>query len=221
MAGARRGNPFDGSLGRAYDFYIKRPALARPIGRALWGADVRPMYDAMRSVRAAPAGSTILDAPCGGGLAFRELEPERALRYVAVDLSAGMLERARREAERRGLGQVELVQGDVQELPLEDGLADLTLTMNSLHCVPDPAGAVAELVRCTRAGGRLVGTMLVLGAGRRQDRALRHAERNGSGGPGGTAAELHSWLSDAGLEDVRVGASGAIATFEARRSASD
>ena len=217
MARGGRSNPFDGSLGRVYDFYIKRPALAQPIGRALWGADVRPMYEAMRAVRAVPAGATILDAPCGGGLAFRELDPARAVRYVAVDLSAGMLERARREAERRGLGQVEFVQGDVQALPFDDGLADLTLSMNSLHCVPDPAGAVAELARCTTAGGRVAGTMLVLGAGRRQDRALRHAERNGSGGPGGTAASLRNWLDSAGLEDVRVDASGAIAVFEARR----
>jgi thymidylate synthase ThyX len=44
--------------------------------------------------------------------------------------------------------------------------------------------------------------MLVLGAGRRQDRALRHAERNGLGGPGGTAADLQRWLVDAGLEEV-------------------
>ena len=212
-------NPFDGRLGRGYDFYIKRPWLARPIGRLLWGADTRPMYRAMRAVREAPDGGTILDAPCGGGLAFRELDPCRDVRYVAIDLSQGLLERARRESERRGLSQVELVQGDVQRLPLDDGLADLTLSMNSLHCVPDPAGAVRELVRCTKPGARLVGSMLVLGAGRRQDRALRHAERNGSGGPGGTAAERQNWLSGAGLEAVRVDASGAIAVFEARRPA--
>jgi SAM-dependent methyltransferase len=130
-----------------------------------------------------------------------------------------MLERARGEAERRGRRQVELVQGDVQRLPFEDELADLTLSMNSLHCVPDPAGAVAELVRCTRRGAPVVGSMLVLGAGRRQDRALRHAESNGSGGPGGTIADLERWLVDAGLEDVRVDASGAIAIFETRRAA--
>ena len=217
MDHAGRTTPFDGALGRVYDFYIKRPALARPIGRALWGADTGPMYEVMRAVGEAPAGATILDAPCGGGLAFRELGPGQDVRYLAIDLSEGMLERARREIERRGLRQVELIQGDVQRLPFEDELADLTLSMNSLHCVPDPAGAVAELVRCTRPGARVVGSMLVLGAGRRQDRALRHAERNGSGGPGGTAAELRDWLTGAGLEAVRVDASGAIAVFESRR----
>ena len=214
-----REDAFDGRLGRAYDFYIKRPWLARAIGRLLWGAGVDPMYGAMRAIGDVPDGSTILDAPCGGGLAFRELRPEQRVRYIALDLSRGMLDRARREAERRGLEQVELLRGDVQDMPLPDGAADLTLSMNSLHSVGDPEAAIAELVRCTAPGGRIVGSMLVLGAGRRQDRALRHSERDGSGGPGGTTADLERWLAGAGLEGVRVDASGAIAVFEARRAA--
>jgi SAM-dependent methyltransferase len=215
-----REDAFDGLLGRGYDAYIKRARLARAIGRLAWAADVAPMYESMRAIAEVRDGGTILDAPCGGGLAFRELRPAHAVRYIALDLSRGMLERARREAERRGLAQVELVRGDVRDMPLPDGVADLTLSMNSLHSVGDPAAAVAELARCTAPGGRLVGSMLVLGAGRRQDRALRHAERNGTGGPGGTAADLESWLAGASLEGVRVDASGAIAVFEARRPAS-
>jgi ubiquinone/menaquinone biosynthesis C-methylase UbiE len=219
MGSEPRSDAFDGPLGRRYDAYIKRPRWARPIGRLLWGGDARQMYELMRAIGEAPAGSTILDAPCGGGLAFRELRPDQDVRYVAIDLSSGMLERARREADQRGLRRVELVQGDLQRLPFEDELADLTLSMNSLHCVPNPAGAIRELVRCTRRGAPFIGSMLVLGAGRRQDRALRHAERTGAAGPGGTTEDLRRWLTDAGLEDVRVDSSGAIAVFESRRPA--
>jgi SAM-dependent methyltransferase len=212
-----RDDAFDGLLGRFYDAYIKRPAWGRVIGRLLWGADPRAMYASMRAIGEAPDGSTILDAPCGGGLAFRELRPEQHVRYIGLDLSRGMLERARAEAERRGLGQIELVRGNVEDMPLPDGVADLVLTMNSLHAVGDPETAVAELVRCIRPGGRTVGSTLVFGAGRRQDRALRRGQRDGSCGPGGTTADLESWLAGAGLEAVRVSASGAIAVFEARR----
>jgi SAM-dependent methyltransferase len=217
MPAEPRADAFDGLLGRGYDAYIKRPLLARAIGRLAWGAEVAPMYETMRAVGEVPDGGTILDAPCGGGLAFRELRPEQSVRYIALDLSEGMLERARREAERRSLDQIELLRGDVQVMPLPDGVANLALSMNSLHSVADPEAATAELVRCTAPGGRLVGSMLVLGAGRRQDRALRHAERNGTGGPAGTTADLERWLAGAGLEEVRVDASGAIAVFEARR----
>jgi SAM-dependent methyltransferase len=210
-------NPFDGRFGEGYDAYIKRPGAARVIGRLLWGADTRPMYGLLDAVGEMPDGTTILDAPCGGGLAFRALRPEQRVRYVAVDLSTGMVERARGEAERRGLKQIELLHGDVQELPLGDDECDLTLSMNSLHCVADPARAVAELVRCTRPGGRIAGTSLVFGAGRFSDAALRRGRREGSVGPGGTVEDLRAWLRAAGLPGVTVEASGAIALFDARK----
>jgi SAM-dependent methyltransferase len=209
-------NPYDGHLGRGYDAYIKRPALARLIGRALWAADTGPMYALMDLVGEMPDGATVLDAPCGGGLALRSLRPEQRLRYVAADLSAGMLERARIEAERRGLTQVEIVQADIEQLPLADGEADLTLSMNSLHAVPDPAAAVRELVRCTASGGRFAGSTLVFGASRRSDAGLRRGRRDGSAGPAGTVEDLREWLLGAGLGAESVAASGAIATFDER-----
>jgi SAM-dependent methyltransferase len=208
-------NPFDGHLGRGYDAYIKRPAIARLIGRALWAADTRPMYRMLDLVGQQPDGSTILDAPCGGGLAFRTLRPDQRLRYVAVDLSEGMLARARAEARRLGVAdQVEIVKSDVQHLPLGDGEADLTLSMNSLHCVPDPAAAVRELVRCTAPGARFAGSTLVFGASARSDAALRRGRRDGSVGLAGTAEDLRGWLRAAGLGAESVAASGAIATFD-------
>jgi SAM-dependent methyltransferase len=212
-----RSHPFDGLLGRFYDAYIKRPVLARPIGRVLWGASVEPMYRVMGAIAEAPDGSTILDAPCGGGLAFSSLRPDQDVRYLALDISDGMLDRARREARELGVDeQVELFKGDVQRMPFADATADLTLSMNSLHCVPDPAGAVVELARCTKPGAPFVGSTIVLGAGGRQDRLLKRGQRDGSIGPAGTAADLESWLRAAGLEDVQVEASGAIALFRAR-----
>jgi SAM-dependent methyltransferase len=187
-------DPFEGLFGRAYDAYIKRPALARVIGRALWAADPRPMYSMLGEIGEAPGGATILDAPCGGGLAFRGLHPDQDVRYIAADLARQMLDRARREAERRGLTQVEFLHADVQRLPLDDGTADLTLSMNSLHCIPDPAAAVAELARCTTPGARFIGSTLVFGAGRRPDAGLRRGQRDGAVGPSGRRAR---WTTSA------------------------
>src|SRR5919197_1392251 len=136
---AASSDAFEGLFGRAYDAYIKSPLVASVVARALWAADPRPMYALLDEIGTQPAGSTILDAPCGGGLAFRGLHPGQRVRYFAADLARQMLDRARREAERRGLDQVEFLRADVRRLPLDDGTADLTLSMNSLHCIPEPA----------------------------------------------------------------------------------
>jgi SAM-dependent methyltransferase len=210
---------FEGRFGDRYDRYIKSPLLAGLVGRALWGLDRRAMYGAMDPLLDLADGSTVLDAACGGGLALRCLEPGRRIRYLGVDLAGRMLERARREARRRGLTGVELIRADVHDLPLDDGVADLTLTMNSLHCLARPDAAVAELARCTAPGARLVGTTLVLGERAVSDRALRRGQARDYLGPVGMAADVRGWLERAGLEEVALETSGAMVVFEARRPA--
>src|SRR5918996_43874 len=97
---------FDGPFGAVYSFYIERPWLPRTIGRLIWGGDARLIYDSFGVIRSAPDGGTIIDAPCGLGVAFRGLNADQRVRYVAVDLSQRMLGRARSNADRRGLPQI-------------------------------------------------------------------------------------------------------------------
>jgi SAM-dependent methyltransferase len=68
-----------------------------------------------------------------------------------VDLSAGMLQAARRVAPAAGL-----LAGDAAALPLAGGVADITLAPHMLYHVPDRPAAVRELRRITRPGGRLM-----------------------------------------------------------------
>lgn len=80
----------------------------RAIGRMVWGIDAPVLYTSM-----APIGEaqdvTILDVPCGGGVAFRALRSEQQVRYIAGDLCPKMLRRAERRARKRSLNQVEFV----------------------------------------------------------------------------------------------------------------
>ena len=203
--------------GAIYDFGVEREWLARPFGRLLWGADVRHLYDTIRALGDLPAGSSVLDVPCGGGVALRGLAPGRGLRYVAADISPDMLGRTRRRAARLGLADVSAVQADIARLPFADGEFDVCVSFNGLHCVPDPAGAVRELARCLKPGGRLVGDVVVRRAGPRQDAAIAILRRAGLFGPGGTLADVRHWLDDAGLRIDRLERSGAITRFAARR----
>jgi ubiquinone/menaquinone biosynthesis C-methylase UbiE len=202
---------FGGAFGSVYGAYIRRERLARLIARLAWGSDTRPFYASMAAIGQVADGGTIVDAPCGSGVAFRGIRPGQHVRYLGFDLSPRMIEQARRHAVRLGLHQVELAQADAESLPVEDASADLFLSYFGLHCFPHPDAAVREAARCLRPGGRVVGSTIVLG-----DRRLgRLRVRPGAGafGPVGTAADLERWLSDAGVTDVEIDRSGVFAVF--------
>ena len=208
---------YDALAGALYDFGVERPAIARLGALAMWSADVRVFYAPMDELREPTAGMTILDVPCGGGVALRKLARDRGVRYLAVDYSARMHARARTLAAGLGLEGIEFVRADVGALPFEDASVDLCISSAGLHCFPDPALAVRELARCLRPGGRLVGSMAVRGTGRRHDALIALFGRLGVFGPSGTEADLGRWMRDAGLSEIEIVRSGALVHFGARR----
>jgi SAM-dependent methyltransferase len=204
-------------LGAAYSAYMERPRLSRVVGRVVWGGDTRPYYESMEAVAEVPEGGTIVDCPCGAGVALRALDPTHRVRYVGADLSPAMLRRARERVRRRGIRaeRVELLEADAAALPLEDAAADLFLSYWGLHCFDDPRAAVAEAARVLRPGGRLVGATFLRGPALRQRLLLR--PNLGALGPMCTEEELLGWLAGSGLELVHRGRSGLLMFFEAIR----
>jgi SAM-dependent methyltransferase len=208
-----------GTVGRfgggAYDFAVEHEWLARPAGLALWGTDTRMLYDSIRTIGELPEGSSVLDVPCGGGVALRGLRPGQSLRYVAADMSTDMLDRARARAAALGRHDIEFVEADIERMPFEDNEFDLCVSFNGLHCLPDPPAAVREIARCLKPGGRLVGDSVIRGTGLRQDLAIGFFRRAGIFGVGGTVDELSGWLTDAGFKVDRLDCSGGLAHFTA------
>jgi ubiquinone/menaquinone biosynthesis C-methylase UbiE len=201
-----------------YDAGVERERVARVAGLAMWGTDTRLLYADIARVGELPDGASVLDVPCGGGVAFRGIRPGQRVRYVAVDLNPTMLARARREAGRRGVsGRVEIVEGDIESLPFEAASFDLCISYNGLHCLPDPPGALIEMARVLRPGGVLRGTSAVTGAGPRQDALIALYRRAGVFGMTRSAEELAGWLRRVGLNQVSVKSSGAVAAFEGVR----
>ncbi len=207
-----------GMPNRIYDFTIKHQGLYRLESRIVWGTDARPFYAELDSLRDVPAGSSVLDVPCGGGVAFRGLKQDMPIRYVAADVSPFMLERAKATAARRGLTNIEYVHANVAELPFDDAAFDLCVNYNGLHCFADPAAAVAEIGRVVRPGGELRGTVVVTGGGALSARAIAFFRRNDQFGPSGSVEDVEGWLLDAGFDDLRLDRRGAYLFFNARRA---
>lgn len=197
-----------------YDWTVEHPTAGGAVWRVGINSDLARLYRAADEIGRQPAGSRILDVPCGGGVALRGLRLGQGVEYVAGDIAQTMLDRTMRAAERRGVAdQVVPRIADVGDLPFDDGSFDLVVTFTGLHCFPDPEQAVVEMARVLRPGGVLTGSALLNDTGLRFEPLRRVGRVAGLLGPGCTSGDLETWLAREGVADVVVERSGAIAYF--------
>lgn len=129
----------------------------------IWAGNPEP-YDAMMGEFNAPlfaaAGITsrdrVLDVGCGTGqttlLAARRAHDGNV---VGIDISSPMLERARRDADAEGIGNVTFEQGDAQVHPFPAGGFDVVLSRGGVMFFADHVAAFANLGRALTPEGRL------------------------------------------------------------------
>lgn len=197
-----------------YDWTVEHPRVGGAVWRFGIHSDLQQLYDAAAEIGRMPAGSRILDIPCGGGVALRGLVPGQGVEYVAADISTTMLQRTRRAAEKRGVADQLVTQvADVGALPFDDATFDLVVSFTGLHCFPDPRAAVAEMVRVLRPGAVLTGSALLNDSGIQHEHVRIGGRLLGVLGPGCTGGEIVAWLREDGLEDVVLEKSGAIGYF--------
>ena len=98
----------------------------------------------------------LLDVGCGS--AGLLVEQAAHVSYVAgLDASEMQVEMARRRlADRLAAGTAEIVLGDAAALPWEDGRFSVVTSLDCMKFIPDPGGALREMVRVLRPGGRAV-----------------------------------------------------------------
>ena len=147
-----------------YHFHTGRP-LARRLGYE--GAIVDEMPDRAVesfagvanpfSLRRLQAGERVVDAGSGGGfdcfIAARQVGPSG--RVVGVDMLPEMLAKSRATAREMGLGNVEFREGILEEMPVEDGWADVVTSNGVINLCANKKQVFKEIWRVLRPGGHL------------------------------------------------------------------
>lgn len=96
----------------------------------------------------------ILDIGCGTGkLAHRLITHHRDARVFGIDLSESMIRAANHNITQES--RIHLSVADSEHLPFPDGAFDYVTCSNSFHHYPNQRGAVCEMHRVLKPGGRL------------------------------------------------------------------
>ena len=138
---------------------------------------------------------TVGDLGCGTGQLTETVAPY-VKRVISVDGSADMLEAARQRM--GGARNVELRQGDLESLPIDNGELDAAMLSLVLHYSPAPPRALADVGRVLKPRGRvLVVDMLP------HDRQ-EYQQQMGHVWLGFSEKQITRFLTGAGFGEVRV-----------------
>lgn len=103
-------------------------------------------------------GEVVLDLGCGAGfdcfLAARQVGETG--RVIGVDMTPEMISKARSNAAKGGFANTEFRLGEIEYLPVEDGLVDVIISNCVINLSPDKPKVFKEAYRVLKPRGRLV-----------------------------------------------------------------
>jgi ubiquinone/menaquinone biosynthesis C-methylase UbiE len=160
-----------------YDLILGRPNFPRRMYNALvWEiGDDRTYIETVLSYLTDKFDGFLLDMPVGTGIFTSPvcIKFPKA-KIIGIDLSMGMLYKARKRFLDAGLKNMYLLRADAANLPLRNDAIDLVLSMNGWHAFTDKQRAIAEIRRVLRTQGTLVACGYVKGARKISDWFVKH-----------------------------------------------
>lgn len=106
-----------------------------------------------------PVNGVVLDVGTGTGVIplAGSTASGPGVKFVGVDLSEGMLAKARQNAVDKGLQtRIEFLKMDAENLVFADNSFDAVISLYALHHFPNPTRALSEMFRVLKPGGKVV-----------------------------------------------------------------
>jgi SAM-dependent methyltransferase len=151
-------------------------------------------------------GEVVVDLGSGAGfdcfLAARQVGATG--RVIGVDMTHEMLNKARDNAARAGVANIEFRLGEIEHLPIADNAADVVISNCVINLVPDKGQVYREAFRVLKPGGRIaisdVVNIVPLPTELADDEALLCGCIAGAA----SSERIERWLSAAGFADIRI-----------------
>ena len=103
-------------------------------------------------------GETVLDL--GSGAGFDAFLAARGVgesgKVIGVDMTPEMVQKARANAEKLNVSNVDFRLGEIERLPVEDNSVDVVISNCVINLSPDKSSVFREIYRTLKPGGRIV-----------------------------------------------------------------
>lgn len=159
-----------------------------------------------QAIAALQTGETVLDLGSGGG--FDSFLAARAVGdkgyVIGVDMTPEMITKSRRNAEKAGFGNVDFRLGELENLPVADGVIDVIISNCVINLSPEKDKVFSEAFRVLKPGGRLAISDIVATA--ELPEYIKNDMTYYTGCVAGAAhiQELKSILQQTGFENIHI-----------------
>lgn len=151
-------------------------------------------------------GEVVLDLGSGAGLDMFVASKKvgDTGKVIGVDMTPAMIEKAKKNAEKLGITNVEFRFGDIEDMPVDDNSIDVVISNCVINLAPSKAKVFQEAFRVLKPGGRVMVSDIVLSKPLPKEVSDEVFTYTGCIGGAILDEEYLQHMRDAGFEDVKI-----------------